>query len=702
VSKKDDKVENMLVRGEYLDQLLTLAGEVIIISSNQGILTRNLQASHDRKYVIDDEILRTSKDLSSTTSVLSSSLHHLVQSIRTVDLKDLSFRARRLVRNTSRQTGKPICFQVKGEETLVDKSIVEKLYDPISHQIRNAIDHGIEDVQTRKQQNKPEEGTIDLKIHNTEKNTVIEISDDGAGIDMVLLKKKAVAKGIIRDEEIMTEDLALRCMCAPGFSTSDEVSEISGRGVGMDVVKNHIDDLGGTISFTTCPCKGTTFIFRIPLLSAVNIVDALVVKAGNTIFGFPIANVLASLSVPVEKVITAFNRGEVFEYLEQVLPIYDLYGVISKNEAKKDRSKQETVSILVIEHKSKRAAFVVSEFLAPQKLVIIPFEQSMSVDGLVGTTILGGGKLGFIIDVPALLNLTFGYTGKKVDPEILGGTLGELEEVPAKEIPEEISHKDSEIQDADGEEVKDDEVFRQEFVGELQKLCSELNESVFDLESDPSDKDKMNAAFRLFHTIKGNLIMMGLPQGGETVHGVESVLDHVRSHDLEMTSEIMDIIMDGVSYIENISQQSKLGSIQDAPSEDILERSTSFLPKVTYEQEDITNVLSAEIKVSPESSYRALNYRQANKSFYRMYVEFDSELQPSFLIACLIYKRMCDVGDVIGTVPFWGDVEKGMMDGKLKVLFVSDWKLEDLEKSLKDILIKHYGASLVKLTSVVY
>ncbi len=694
----------MLVRGEYLDQLLTLAGEVIIISSNQGILTRNLQNFYDRKRFIDPEILRTSKDLSSTTSVLSSNLHHLVQSIRTIDLKDLSFRARRLVRNTSRQTGKPIQFQVEGEKTLIDKSIVEKLYDPISHQIRNAIDHGIEDVQTRKARNKSEEGVVALRIYNTEKNTIIEISDDGAGINMEALKRKAVDQGIMRSEDVITEDIALKCMCAPGMSTSEEISEISGRGVGMDVVKNHIDDLGGTISFETNFQNGTTFTFQIPLLSAVNIVDALVIEAGGTIFGFPIANVLASLSIPVVEIVTAFGKGEVFEYLGQVLPIYDLYGVISKNVIKKDTERQEIVSILIIEHKFRKVAFIVSEFLAPQKLVIIPFEKSMSVVGLVGTTILGGGKLGFIVDVPTLIDLTFGQVSQNLEQKISKDERVEVKEPSGKEENvQKIMDKPLEVkQGGTEEEVMGEEAFQQEFAGELQRLCLELNESVFALESDPADKDKMNAAFRLFHTIKGNLIMMGLPQGGETVHGVESVLDHVRSHDLEITSEIMDIIMDGVSYVENIAQQSKQGSVQDVSSEDILDRSSAFLPKIIYEQESIDNVLSAEIKVSPESAYRALNYRLDNKNFYRMYIEFDAEPQPSFLVACLIYKRMCDVGDVVGTVPFWGDVEKGMMEGKLKVLFVSNWKLEELEKFLKDLFIKHYGASVVRLTSVAY
>lgn len=702
MSKTGKHSESMLVRGEDLDRLLLLAGEVIIASSNQGLVYKTLQGLLDKNSPVDPETLNDSKDLASSTSLLSSDLHKLVQTIRTVDLKDMGFRARRLVRDLSRKTGKLINFEVIGEETTIDKAIVDRLYDPVSHQLRNAVDHGIEDIQTRTRKGKPKEGRIILNAYNTEQETVIEIKDDGAGIPMDALHKKAVEEGILSEGDPITEEIALELMFTPGFTTSETVSKISGRGVGMDVVRNHIDDLGGTVFFKTEPEKGTTFTFRIPLASAVNIVDALVVRADKNIFAFPISNVVASIAVAKDEISTALEKGMMVKYLESLLPLHSLGNVLEKRFDEIDwADNNETIPILIIEHKGKRIALTVSEFLAPQKLVIIPFDESVSVTGLVGSTILGGRKLGYIVDVPSLISLAMGKEVRDVMMKLKGKDSEEIEDIETSVEPEPSKVKVSSdekyyIQTEDAPAVK------QEFIAELEKLFPELNEIVFALESDPSDNEKINAAFRLFHTIKGNLIMMGLPKGGETIHCIESVLDNTRSNKVEVTPELMDIIMDGVSYIEDVVQKLKADAWEDEAAQDILERSADLLPKESFDQKEITDVASEEIKLTHESQYRALMHRKNKSQFYHIYIEFDSGSQPSFLVACLIYRRICDVGDVLGTVPFLSDIEKGMMDGKIKLLFVSDCEPDLLENALKDLLTKHYGARLVNLTSVSY
>jgi len=702
MSKTDKHSESMLVRGEDLDRLLLLAGEVIIASSNQGLVYKSLQGLLDKNSPVDPETLNDSKDLASSTSLLSSDLHKLVQTIRTVDLKDMGFRARRLVRDLSRKTGKLINFEVIGEETTIDKAIVDKLYDPVSHQLRNAVDHGIEDIQTRTRKGKPKEGRIILNVYNTEQETVIEIKDDGAGIPMDALHKKAVEEGILSEGDPITEEIALELMFTPGFTTSETVSKISGRGVGMDVVRNHIDDLGGTVSFKTEPEKGTTFTFRIPLASAVNIVDALVVRADKNIFAFPISNVVASIAVAKDEISTALEKGKMVKYLESLLPLHSLGNVLEKRFDEIDwADNNETIPILIIEHKGKRIALTVSEFLAPQKLVIIPFDESVSVTGLVGSTILGGRKLGYIVDVPSLISSAMGKEVRDVTMRLKEKDSEEIEDIETSVEPEPSKVKVSSdekyyIQTEDAPAVK------QEFIAELEKLLPELNEIVFALESNPSDNEKINAAFRLFHTIKGNLIMMGLPKGGETIHCIESVLDNTRSNKVEVTPELMDIIMDGVSYIEDVVQKLKADAWEDEAAQDILERSAELLPKESFDQKEITDVASEEIKLTHESQYRALIHRKNKSQFYHIYIEFDSGSQPSFLVACLIYRRICDVGDVLGTVPFLSDIEKGMMDGKIKLLFTSDREPDLLENALKDLLTKHYGARLVNLTSVSY
>lgn len=702
MNNADKHSESMLVRGEDLDRLLVLAGEVIIASSNQGLAYESLQALFDQETAVDVETLNDSKDLAASTSLLSSDLHKLVQTIRTVNLKDMGFRARRLVRDLSRKTGKLIDFEVIGEETTIDKAIVDKLYDPISHQLRNSVDHGIEDIQTRTHKGKSKEGRITLNAYNTDQETVIEITDDGAGIPMDALHRKGVEEGIINESDPINEDMALELMCAPGITTSETVSKISGRGVGMDVVRTHIDDLGGAISFKTEPGKGTTFTFRIPLASAVNIVDALVVRTGKNAFAFPISSVVASIALNKDEIGSVLEKGKMVKYLDNLLPLYSLINVLEKRLDEIDLEDNDgTISVLIIEHKGKRIALTVSEFLAPQKLVIIPFDESISVTGLVGSTILGGRKLGYIVDVPSLVGLAMGKEVRDITTKLKDEGPEQIEDIET-----EVGSAPSETKVAADEkyfiQTKDGLAVKQEFLAELEKLLPELNEIVFALESNPSDDEKINAAFRLFHTVKGNLIMMGLPKGGETIHCIESVLDNTRSHKVKVTPELMDILMDGVSYIEDMLQKLRTDTWEDKVAEDILEHSMKLLPKQSFDQKEITDVASEEIKLTHESQYRALMHRINKSQFYRIYIEFDSGSQPSFLVACLIYKRICDVGDVLGTVPLLSDIEKGMMEGKIKLLFTSNRELDLLENELKDLFTKHYGARLVNLTSVSY
>ena len=339
-----------------------------------------------------------------------------------------------------------------------------------------------------------------------------------------------------------------------------------------------------------------------------------------------------------------------------------------------------------------------TEFLAPQKLVIIPFDETIATTGLVGSTILGGRKLGYIVDIPALISLALGEKVRDVARKIKGKDSDQTTKTAA-DSEQERPASGALAENPQDTQTEVSATARQEYVAELERLLPDLNEAVFALESDLSDNEKMHAAFRLFHTIKGNFIMMGLPKGGETIHGIESVLDSTRSGKMEITPEVMDIIMDGVSYIEDVVRNMQAGTWEDKTAEDIVERSMGLLPEESFEQQEIGDVASAEIRLTHESQYRALMHRKNKSRLYRIYIEFDSGAQPSFLVACLIYRRVCEVGDVLGTVPLLADIEKGMMDGKIKLLFASSHDQDFLRQTLEELFTKHYGANLVSLTS---
>lgn len=714
MSQSPVNAEIMQVRSTDLDQLLTLAGEVIIASSNQGLIYRHLQTMADQQQVVRRDMVETARDIASTMNEISGNLHHLVQSIRNVTLHDMMLRARRLVRDVSRRTGKRVRFEVEGEQTTVDKSIIEKLWDPLAHQLRNAVDHGLEDALTRQRAGKPEEGVVHIRAVNTERETIIEIEDDGRGVDMEKLQAKAESLGLITSGQSFTEEQALAVMCAPGFSTAENVSQVSGRGVGMDVVRNMLQELGGSLTFTTTPGQGTCFSFRVPIVSAVNIVDALVVRVGRHMFAVPIQNVVTTMAVDCRDINTTLGKGQTVSYLDQLVALHDMGRLMRRSPVADEQA--EVVSVIIVEHKRRHLALRVSECLSPQKLVIIPFNEALEVDGLAGTTILGGRRLGFIVDPASLIQLA-DNNGRSLtrdsEPSSRGtaetsaglptaaaeaSVSGQSSISQAAQSPEDQTATDTDTrhpstvyQQQEGTAEEQAALIR-EYVAELDRMSPQVNAVLFDIEKDPEQQESLNLAFRLFHTLKGNLIMMGLPAAGETVHAVESLLDAVRSKQLEMSAEVMDLLMDGSAFIEQVAKRLHAGDRQDMPGQEIIDQSRQLLPRRDERaNRPVGDVAALDYEFSHESAFREKSYRRRRMPFYQIVLEFDPGNQPAFLVAVLIYNRICQVADVLASVPRLTDLEHGLVEEKVKLLFASDRDPQQLESGLRDLLTTHYG-----------
>lgn len=692
----------MQVRSTDLDRLLTLAGEIIIASSNQGLAYRSLQTLADNQRPVTRDILDNARDLSATMTEISGNLHHLVQSIRNITMNDMMLRARRLVRDVSRRTGKRVRFEVQGEQTTIDKSIIDKLWDPIAHQLRNAVDHGIEESLERARAGKSEEGIVHFRAYNTDRETIIEIRDDGRGIDLERLRTKAIDRGLITREQTFSEELALNVMCSPGFSTAATVSQTSGRGVGMDVVKNMIESVGGSVSFITTPGEGSTFTFRVPIVSAVNIVDTLVVRVGPYQFGIPIQNVVTTMVVEPDQINTAMGRGHTINHLDHLVNLHDL-GQLMHGESLANREEKH-ISVIIIEHQRTRIALRVSECLSPQKLVIIPFNEIVQVEGLAGSTILGGRKLGFIID-PASLILLANRNGRPEAAETArtdrthNRSPDSAKEPPpppsAETVPPppvaqtKISPAANADDDASSEEK---EALIREYVAEIDRLTPQINQTLFEVEKDPANSESLNLAFRLFHTLKGNLIMMGYPAAGETVHSVESLLDSVRSRELEMSPPVMDLLMDGASFTEEVVRRLRGGDRQDLAGDTIIEQVRQMLPKrQRATDQPIGRVAELDYEISHEAAFREKNYRRSEVPLYQIMLQFDAGDQPAFLAAILIYNRVCQAGDVLAAVPRLIDMENGQINDEIKLLFASKHNPDTLETSLRKLLGEHYG-----------
>ncbi|MCL1993195.1 MAG: chemotaxis protein CheA, partial [Spirochaetes bacterium] len=330
---------------------------------------------------------------------ITGELQEGVMRIRMVPISQIFSRFPRLVRDLSKSLNKKINLVIEGEETELDKSVIEDLLDPIMHSVRNSIDHGIESLEDRIASGKPEEGTVTLKAANEGNMIVIEISDDGKGIDVNSVKAKAVERGIISANKILTDVEAFSLIFEPGFSTAKEITNISGRGVGLDVVRRQIDSLNGTVTVNSERGKGTKFIIKLPLTLA--IIQGLLVRVGQEIYSIPITSVIESLRIKPEE-IKKIDNYEVFNIRNDVLSLLRLnrlFGI-------KTEEKQDYHFIVIVGNAEKKMGFMVDSLIGEEDVVIKPLrDQFTSSPGIAGASILGDGSVSLIVDVSQLLEL---------------------------------------------------------------------------------------------------------------------------------------------------------------------------------------------------------------------------------------------------------------------------------------------------------
>ncbi|MDR2398407.1 MAG: chemotaxis protein CheA [Spirochaetaceae bacterium] len=330
---------------------------------------------------------------------ITGELQEGVMRIRMVPISQIFGRFPRLVRDLSKSLNKKINLVVEGEETELDKSVIEDLLDPIMHSVRNSVDHGIESQEERKAAGKPDEGMVLLKATNEGNMIIIEIRDDGKGIDVEAVKAKAIERGIIHPNKVLTDVEAFNLIFEPGFSTAKSITSISGRGVGLDVVRRQIEKLNGTVTVSSERGKGTKFIIKLPLTLA--IIQGLLVRVGSEIYSIPITSVIESLRIKAEE-IRKIDNYEVFNIRNDVvslLRLNRLFGI-------KTEKQQDYNFIVIVGSAEKKMGFMVDSLIGEEDVVIKPLrDQYTNSPGIAGASILGDGSVSLIIDVSQLLEL---------------------------------------------------------------------------------------------------------------------------------------------------------------------------------------------------------------------------------------------------------------------------------------------------------
>ncbi|NVK39509.1 MAG: chemotaxis protein CheA [Gammaproteobacteria bacterium] len=397
---KQQESSSIRVSIDKVDSLINMVGELVITQSMLGQLGQNF------------DITRVQR-LQEGLAQLEHNTRELQESVMKIRMMPISFvfsRFPRLVRDVSISLDKKIDLIMSGENTELDKTVMEKIGDPMVHLIRNSIDHGIEKPADRVAAGKPETGTVHLNAYHQSGNIVIEIKDDGAGLNTDRILQKATEKGLVAEGANLTQEQIFDLIFQPGFSTADVVSDLSGRGVGMDVVRRNIASLNGSIEVSSERGRGSRFVIRLPLTLA--ILDGQLVKVGEEIYIFPLVSIVESIQLDDRAINNVGGHSDVLQLRDEYVPIVQLDDVF--NIEKEKRSIAESI-IVVVETDGEKIGVVVDELMGQQQVVIKSLEENYKrVDGISGATILGDGTVALIVDISGLSKMS-GTSAKILD-----------------------------------------------------------------------------------------------------------------------------------------------------------------------------------------------------------------------------------------------------------------------------------------------
>lgn len=376
------------VSTDKVDKLVDLVGELVIAQSMASQILENFSlAALPRLREAFGELERNTREL-----------QERVMGIRMIPVGSVFSRFPRLVRDLANSTGKQIRLELSGEETELDKSVVESLSDPLMHVIRNSADHGIEPPEDRRAKGKAEQGVIRLHTYHQGGNVMVEVTDDGRGLDAQKIRAKAVSRGMIAQDAQLSEAEIYQLIFAPGFSTAEKVTDISGRGVGMDVVRRNIEALNGDVTIASPPGSGTSVRLRLPLTLA--IIDGLLIKVGHQIFVLPLTSVVTSIRPTKSQINGLAGTGEVVVVRGEPLPLVRLH---KRFNIATEITDPTCGLIVIVEVQGRPLALLVDELLGQQQVVVKSLETNFrKVDGIIGATILGDGHAALIIDVGQL------------------------------------------------------------------------------------------------------------------------------------------------------------------------------------------------------------------------------------------------------------------------------------------------------------
>ena len=399
VKSKESSGKTIRVEEEKVDNFMSFVGELIIASEVFAYLQQKLEA-----YPNVRSISQEFKNANISFNELSNNLQKSLMSVRRLPLKSVMQRLPRIVREIAGDTGKKVNLEIFGEDTSVDKSLIEGLEDPLVHMVRNSVDHGIEMPEVREAAGKDPQGSVVITATSTEQVFTISIQDDGAGIDLEAVKQKAVAKGLISDERAvgMSDGEAERLIFGAGVSTAKQVTEISGRGVGMDVVRTNIERLGGEILVETELGFGSKFTIVMPMTVTLMVVDGLVAKVGEGSFIIPITDIREAVRPVKGDMVLVTGKGEMINVRGELYKLIRLYEVLDIDARFKD---SESATVILVEFQDEVCGIMVDDVISQQSVVLKDLGKKFErLDVIKGGAVMGDGSIGLVLDIEGVFS----------------------------------------------------------------------------------------------------------------------------------------------------------------------------------------------------------------------------------------------------------------------------------------------------------
>ena len=386
-----------------LDRLIDMVGELVIscsIVAQDKVVTGSNDHELLRKISQTGKIVREIQDLS--------------MSMRMVPLKATFSKMARVVRDVSRKVGKDVNLVTEGEDTEIDRNMVDVINDPLMHMLRNSVDHGIEMPEVRQEMGKPRSGTVKLSAYHAAGKVVVEIEDDGKGLSRDVILAKAKERGLVSDEASLSDREIFKMIFEPGFSTAETVTDVSGRGVGMDVVRKNIDSLRGQVEIDSEESKGSVFKMSLPLTRA--IIDGMVVRVSSETYIIPTVSIVTSLNPEPEQLSTVLNQGEMLSLHGDLLPLFRLADLFSIE--KSDHDTDNRLVVVIEDDNRKRAGLIIDELIGRQQIVIKSLGETMKdIPGISGAAIMPNGQVGLILDVGGVVGIANSGNGDRTGEE---------------------------------------------------------------------------------------------------------------------------------------------------------------------------------------------------------------------------------------------------------------------------------------------